>query len=112
MGTYFFDVPYENLLKPMSIKKRFRKNETSKIKEEEITFPKDNWNIAYAREIRSFINQVLGHSNEGVGFPEKWIPTILDGRAGLEIVLAAYESQRTQKSIELPLKEYKPLVWN
>ena len=111
MGTYFFDVPNEYFLKPMSIKKRFRKNETSKIKEEEINFPRDNWNVAYAREIRSFINQVLGRSNEDVGFPEKWIPTIEDGRAGLEIVLAAYESQRTQSTIHLPLKEYHPLKW-
>jgi UDP-N-acetylglucosamine 3-dehydrogenase len=110
-GTYFFDVPFESFLKPMTIRKRFRKSETSKIKEEEITFPKDTWNVSYAREIRSFINQILRLPNEDVGFPKEWIPTIYDGRAGLEIVLASYESQRTQSTIELPLKNYKSLVW-
>lgn len=106
-GTYFFDVPHEYFLKPMTIKQRFRKNKTSKLLEVETTFPKDRWNISYAREVRSFINQVLGRSNEDVGFPEEWIPTIKDGRAGLEIVLASYESQRTQNTIQLPLKDYK-----
>jgi predicted dehydrogenase len=101
-GTYFFNVPNEYFLKPMTIKKRFRATKTSKLSEEEKTFPKDRWNVAYAREVRSFINQVLGRSNEDVGFPEEWIPTIQDGRAGLEIVLASYESQRTQTTIELP----------
>ena len=110
-GTYFFDVPNEYFLKPMSLKKLYRKNKTSKLLEVETVFPKDRWNVAYAREIRSFINQVLGHSNEDVGFPKEWIPTIYDGKAGLEIVLAAYESQRTQNTIQLPLKEYKPLIW-
>jgi UDP-N-acetylglucosamine 3-dehydrogenase len=110
-GTYFFDVPHESFLKPMTIRKRFRKNATSKIKEEEITFPKDRWNLSYAREIRSFINQVLNLTNEDVGFPKEWIPTIYDGRAGLEIVLASYESQRTQSTIQLPLKNYKSLEW-
>ena len=110
-GTYFFDVPNEYFLKPMTIKKRSRKSETSKIKEEQITFPKDTWNVAYAREIRTFINQVLNLSNEDVGFPKEWVPTIYDGRAGLEIVLASYESQRTQSTIQLPLKNYKSLEW-
>jgi len=104
-GTYFFNVPHEYFLKPMILKKRFRKTKTSKLLEVETTFPKDRWNVAYAREVRSFINQVLGRSNEDVGFPEEWIPTIKDGRAALEIVLASYESQRTQSTIQLPLKD-------
>ncbi|MFX1337733.1 MAG: Gfo/Idh/MocA family protein [Promethearchaeota archaeon] len=104
-GTYYFDVPIEYFLKPMTLKKFFRTSETGKPSEVKINFPKDRWNVSYAREIRSFINQVLGRSNEDVGFPEEWIPTIYDGRAGLEIVLASYESQRTQKTIKLPLKE-------
>lgn len=111
-GTYFFNVPNEYFLKPMTIRKRSRRNKTSKLLEVETTFPKDRWSVNYAREIRSFINQVLGRSNEDVGFPEEWIPTIYDGKAGLEIVLASYESQRTQNTIQLPLKEYKPLIWH
>jgi UDP-N-acetylglucosamine 3-dehydrogenase len=111
-GTYFFEVPNEYFLKPMTIKKRFRRDKTSKIQEIEINFPKDRWNLAYAREVRSFLNQVSERSNKDVGFPEEWIPTIFDGRAGLEIVLASYESQRTQKTIQLPLREYKPLIWS
>jgi predicted dehydrogenase len=96
----------------MTITKRVREDKTSKLLEIETTFPKDPWNVAYAREIRSFINQVLGRSNEDVGFPEEWIPTIYDGKAGLEVVLASYESQRTQTTIHLPLKGYTPLKWN
>ena len=111
-GTYFFDVPFEGFLKPMTIRKRFRRTKTSKVQEIETSFPNDRWSLPYAREIRSFINQVLNRSNEDVGFPKEWIPTIYDGRASLEIVLASYESQRTQKIIQLPLREYKPLIWN
>ena len=73
--------------------------------------PKDEWNLSYAREVRSFINQALDVSNDDVGFPEKWIPTIYDGRAALELVLASYESSRTQEIINLPLKKYTQPVW-
>ena len=111
-GTYYFEVPNEYFLKPMTLKKHFKSSETSKSSEIKINFSKDRWNVAYAREVRSFINQVLGRSNEDVGFPEEWIPTIYDGRAGLEIVLASYESQRTQKTIPLPLEGYNPLIWD
>jgi len=111
-GTFYFEVPNEYFLKPMTLKKHFRPKKTGKLEEVIFNFPKDRWNVSYAREIRSFINQVLGRSNEDVGFPEDWIPTIYDGRAGLEIVLAAYESQRTQNTIQLPLKEYEPLIWD
>ena len=100
-GTYFFDVKQEYALLPMTIKTRYRKTQIGKILEVEKTFPKDRWNVAYAREVRTFINQVLGKSNDDVGFPEEWIPTIDDGRKGLEIVLAAYESQETQRTIQL-----------
>jgi predicted dehydrogenase len=111
-GTYHFEVPNEYFLKPMTLKKYFRPNKTSKPTEKIFNFPKDRWNVSYAREVRSFINQVLGRSNEDVGFPEEWIPTIYDGRAGLEIVLASYESHRLQKTIKLPLEEYTPLIWD
>jgi predicted dehydrogenase len=104
-GTYFFNVPSEHYLRPMTIKKRFRKTPIGKLLEVEKTFPKDHWNLSYAREVRSFINQVLGKSNEDVGFPEEWIPTIEDGKKGLEIVLAAYKSQETQRTIQLPSKD-------
>ena len=77
-----------------------------------IKFSNDKWNLSYAREIRSFINQVAGKSNEDVGFPQEWIPTINDGRAALEIVLASYESSRTQQTIKLPLKNYSRIKWN
>jgi len=100
-GTFYFDVPDEYLKKPLTIKTRSRRIRTSKITEDLTTFPKDRWNLSYAREIRSFINQVLGNPNEDVGFPAEWIPTIYDGKAGLEIVLASYESQRNQKTIQL-----------
>ncbi|TFG06801.1 MAG: Gfo/Idh/MocA family oxidoreductase [Promethearchaeota archaeon] len=111
-GTYYFEVPPEYFLKPMTLKKYFRKEKTSKPSEIEYNFSKERWNVSYAREVRSFINQVLGRSNEDVGFPEEWIPTIKDGRAGLEIVLASYESQRTQKTIKLPLENHEPLYWD
>ena len=44
-------------------------------------------------------------------FPIEYIPTIYDGKAALEIILAAYESQRTQSTIYLPLKHYTPIEW-
>jgi predicted dehydrogenase len=103
LGTFFFDVPNEYFQRPMTIKKRIREDKTYKLSEIETIFRKDPWNAAYAREVRSFINQVLGRSNDDVGFPIEWIPTIYDGKAGLEVVLASYESQHTQRSIELPL---------
>ncbi len=111
-GTYMFDVPSEYLRKPMTIRKLTRKTKTSKLLEIETKFPKNRWEGAYAREVRSFINQASGRYNEDVGFPEEWIPTVHDGKAGLEIVLAAYESQRNQCTIKLPLKNYAPLKWN
>ncbi len=113
-GSYYFDVPHEYNLEPMEIKKfmfslkNYIVNRKKKIK---IKYPKDKWNLSYAREIRSFINQCLGKSNEDVGFPEEWIPTIYDGRAALEGVLATYESSRTNQTIHLPLKSYSPINW-
>ena len=74
-------------------------------------FSKDKWNLGYAREVRSFINQCLGRKNQEVGFPEEWIPTVYDGRAALEGVLATYESSRTNETINLPLEEYTPITW-
>ena len=110
-GSYFFDVPYEYLLKPITLKKRYKKSKISKFSEIDIKFPKEMVNPTYTREIHSFINQVLGRKNDTVGFPIEYIPTIYDGKAALEIVLAAYESQRTQSTIHLPLKHYTPLEW-
>lgn len=113
-GSYYFDVPHEYNLEPMEVKKKMFSlknyiiNRRKKVK---IKFPKDKWNLGYAREIRSFINQCLGKSNEDVGFPEEWIPTIYDGRASLEGVLASYESSRTNQTIHLPLKSYIPIKW-
>ncbi|TFG02876.1 MAG: Gfo/Idh/MocA family oxidoreductase [Promethearchaeota archaeon] len=111
-GSYFFDVPPEYFIKPMTLKKRIRKTRISKLSEIEIPLPKDAWNLSYAREVRSFINQVLDRSNDEVGFPNEYIPSIYDGKAALEVVLAAYESQRTQSTIQLPLKQYAPLKWD
>ncbi|MBD3195225.1 MAG: hypothetical protein GF317_09230 [Candidatus Lokiarchaeota archaeon] len=111
-GSYFFNVPSEYKKKPMSLKKHHRVNVTSKPTIENIKFPHDKWGHAYSREVRSFINQALDRPNDDVGFPKKWIPTIYDGRAALEIVLAAYESQRTNDKITLPLKKYKKIDWN
>ena len=101
-GTYYFEVPNEYFLKPMTLKKHFRPNKTGRTSKVVFNFSKDRWNVSYAREVRSFINQVLGRSNADVGFPEEWIPTIYDGKAGLEIVLASYRSQETQKTVQLP----------
>lgn len=112
-GSFSFKVPHEYDLAPLTLKKYTWKNvilnNPSQIK---IKYPKDEQNIPYAREVRSFINQCVGRSNEDVGFPEEWIPTIYDGRAALEGVLAAYESSRTQQTIELPLKSYTPINWS
>jgi UDP-N-acetyl-2-amino-2-deoxyglucuronate dehydrogenase len=110
-GSYYFDVPYEYLFKTLTLKKRYKKTKISRFSEIEINFPKDMTNPTYTREIHSFINQVLGSKNNTVGFPVDYIPTIYDGKAALEIVLAAYESQRTQTTIHLPLKHYTPLKW-
>ncbi len=110
-GSYFFSVPYEYLFKPLTLKKRYKKSKISKFSEIEIEFPKDKWKPPYTREIHSFINQVLGRKNDEVDFPVEYIPTIYDGKAALEIVLAAYESHRTQSTIHLPLKHYTPLKW-
>lgn len=112
-GSFYFDVPHEYKLKPLTLEKYTFKNmirdKPSKIK---IKYTKDPWESPYAREIRSFINQILGRSNEDVGFPEEWIPNIYDGRAALEAVLASYESSRTQQVIHLPLKSYTPIDWS
>lgn len=110
-GTYIFDVPYEYLFKPLTLKKRYKKSKISKFSEIELKFPKDNWKPPYTREIHSFINQVLERKNDVVEFPVEYIPTIYDGKAALEIVLAAYESYRTQSTIHLPLKHYTALEW-
>ena len=108
----YFDVPHEYNLSPITLKKYSPLNIIrNKPKEVKIKFPKDEWNLPYARSVRSFINQVLGKSNEDVGFPEEWIPTIYDGRAALEGVLAIYESSRTEQTINLPLKSYTPINW-
>ncbi|TXT61118.1 MAG: putative Myo-inositol 2-dehydrogenase [Promethearchaeota archaeon] len=110
-GTYYFDVPSEYKKKPMKLIKYTKEKNASKASKTKINIPKSEWEDSYAREIKSFINQVLGCSNEEVGFPLDWIPTIYDGRAALEIVLAAYESQRKKKRIQLPLKNYTSLNW-
>jgi predicted dehydrogenase len=110
-GTYYFNVPSEYQKKPMQLKKYWRKSKSSKPIKEKIAFSRDPWEQAYAREIRTFINQVLNRSNEDVGFPAEWIPNIYDGRAALEIVLASYESERRNEKIKLPLEKYKPLKW-
>jgi hypothetical protein len=44
---------------------------------------------------------VLGRSNDDVGFPIEWIPSIYDGKAALEAVFAAYDSSQTQNVVEL-----------
>jgi len=111
-GNYFFNVPSEYKKKPMEIIRHAKKENTYKLSKKEISFTKNQWEDAYYREICSFINQILGRSNKDVEFPEKWIPTIYDGRAALEIVLAAYESQRQHKRIELPLINYDLLKWD
>jgi predicted dehydrogenase len=110
-GTYYFDVPNEYKKKPSKIKLFSRQNKLAKPSKKKISFSNDPGDLAYAREIRTFINRILGRSNEDVGFPLEWVPTIYDGRAGLEIVLASYESQRLNKVIELPLEKYKPIDW-
>ena len=105
-------MPHEYNLAPIKLgvytTKNVIRNKPSKVK---IKCPKDKWNLPYAREVRSFINQSLGKSNEDVNFPEEWVPTIYDGRATLEAVLSCYESSRTQQTIQLPLKEYTPIEW-
>ncbi|TXT57166.1 MAG: putative Uncharacterized oxidoreductase YrbE [Promethearchaeota archaeon] len=110
-GTYYFEVANEYKRKPSTIKKYFRKDKLSKPSIEKIKFSRDPWDLPYAREIRTFINSVLGRSNDDVGFPLEWVPTIYDGRAGLEIVMASYESQRTNQLVEIPLETYKPITW-
>ncbi len=110
-GTYYFDVPNEYKKKPLNLKKFAKKNRLSKPSKWPIPLSQDRDDLPYAREVRTFINQVLGRSNEDVGFPMEWVPTIYDGRAGLEMVLAAYESQQANSVIELPLIDYKKIKW-
>ena len=111
-GTFYFNVPNEYKKKPLELKKFAKKNELSKPSKELISLSQNSQDLPYSREIRSFINQILGRSNKDVGFPMKWVPTIYDGRAGLEIVLAAYESQRLNQTVQLPLKNYQPIEWS
>ena len=110
-GTYYFEVESEYKKKPIKLEKYSRDDTTSKPSRKKISFPKDPWEQPYAREIRTFINRCLGRSNEDVGFPIEWVPTIYDGKSALEIVLASYESQRSNEKIIFPLKNYKPLQW-
>lgn len=111
-GNYTFNVQAEYKKKPMELEKYIKDEKNYKLAKTNIPLSKDPMEQPYAREIRSFINQVLGRSNEDVDFRKEWIPTIYDGRAALEIVLASYESQRRNKRIYLPLNNYKPLNWN
>jgi predicted dehydrogenase len=110
-GTFYFNVPNEYKKKPLELKKFAKKDKLSKPSKEQVPLSQNSQDLSYSREIRTFINQVLSRSNEDVGFPKKWIPTIYDGRAGLEIVLAAYESQRLNQTIQLPLNSYQPIQW-
>jgi len=110
-GNYNFSVQAEYKKKPMELEKYIKDEKTYKLAKTKIPLSKDPMEQPYAREIRSFINQVVGRSNEDVEFPEEWIPTIYDGRAALEIVLASYESQRRNERIQLPLNNYDPLNW-
>ncbi|TXT59730.1 MAG: hypothetical protein BAJALOKI3v1_1020010 [Promethearchaeota archaeon] len=110
-GNYTFSVQAEYKKKPMKIEKQIKDKKTYKLIKQNIFLSKDPMEQPYAREIRIFINQVLGGSNEDVDFPEEWIPTIYDGRSALEIVLASYESQRRNQRIQLPLENCKPLNW-
>jgi predicted dehydrogenase len=110
-GTYYFQVANEYKKKPTKMEKFSRTDKLAKPSKHKIPFSKDPWDLPYAREIRTFINRVRGKSNEDVGFPLEWVPTIYDGRAGLEIVLASYESQRLKKVITLPLKNYQLIQW-
>jgi predicted dehydrogenase len=110
-GNYTFSVQAEYKKKPMKIEKQIKDKKTYKLIKQNILLSKDPMEQPYAREIRIFINQVLGGSNEEVDFPEEWIPTIYDGRSALEIVLASYESQRRNQRIQLPLENCKPLNW-
>ena len=71
-GSYYFSLPHEIKLAPMTLKKYTWKNILrDKPKIIKTKFPKDPWDLSYAREVRSFINQVLGRSNEDVNFPEE-----------------------------------------
>jgi predicted dehydrogenase len=110
-GNFIFNVPAEYKKKPMELIKEIKEEGTYKLMKEEVSYQKEKWEDAYNREIQSFINQVLGRSNEEVNFPQEWVPTIYDGRAALEIVLAAYESQRRNQIIQLPLESYSALQW-
>ncbi|MBN2154859.1 MAG: Gfo/Idh/MocA family oxidoreductase [Candidatus Lokiarchaeota archaeon] len=102
-GKLLFDVPFEPKLKPMKVYKYLYPNIiTDRPTRMMIRGSKDPWNLSYARQVRSFINHVLDRSNEDVGFPKEWIPTIYDGRAALEAVMAAYESSRMQSMISFP----------
>jgi UDP-N-acetylglucosamine 3-dehydrogenase len=102
-GKISFNVPFEPKLKPMKLYRYLWPNIiTDRPSRIRITSSKKPWDLSYARQVRTFINQVLDRPNEDVGFPKEWIPTIYDGRAALEAVLAAYESSRTQSMISLP----------
>lgn len=111
-GTFYFNVPNEYKKKPLELQKFAKKTKLSKPSKEHISLSQDPQDLPYARELRTFINRILGRSNEDVGFPLEWVPTIYDGRAGLEVVLAAYESQRLNKTIKLPLTTYQPIKWS
>jgi len=110
-GTFYFNIANEYKKKASELTKFARKTKLAKPSRERISLSQDKQDLPYSREIRTFINRVLGRSNEDVGFPIEWVPTIYDGRAGLEIVLAAYEAQRTNKTISLPLSDYQKIEW-
>ncbi|TFG20180.1 MAG: Gfo/Idh/MocA family oxidoreductase [Promethearchaeota archaeon] len=101
-GTITFDVPFEPKLKPMRVEKYLWTNIITDHPSQILYKSSRNpWNLSYARQVRSFINQVLDRSNNDVGFPKEWIPTIYDGKAALEVVHAVYESSRKQIVKEL-----------
>lgn len=56
----------------------------------------ERFSDAYLAEVRHFVRAVRGEETPG--------PTIFDGRAGVEIALAATQSYREQRPVSLPLR--------
>lgn len=104
-GSFYFDAPHEYTLKPAKLSKYTRLNIIPN-KASLIHIPKTKNQVSYKRQIDAFVGSLIDKklALEAIEFPPQWVPTIYDGRAAVEIVMAAYKSSQEQQTIFLPLK--------
>lgn len=102
-GSFYFDAPHEYTLKPTKLSRYTRRNILPN-KASLIHIPKKINQISYKRQIDFFIASILDKNKllEEIGFPKEWGPTVYDGRAAVEFVMAAYKSSKEKQKVLFP----------